>query len=199
MTNRSLPAVAVLVIAAALTAACGDDAEDRRAAPPASTPAAPASTPADPLSSGPTGPTATPAAPPTTSPKGPGPAGPSAGGPTERRPASPPTVKLPVRPTGTPGARQVVDAFKAAGLKVPNPRDRSVDCGPDGLGLGCSELVATDAVTVYVFPDETSASDIAETWGGQSFRRGTVVLNYLEAKTPAADRARYEKVLTSLR
>ncbi|MGK5519700.1 hypothetical protein ACSNN9_10110 [Micromonospora sp. URMC 107] len=193
MTNRSLPAVAVLVIAAALTAACGDDAEEPpRAAPPAAS----ASTPADVPSSAPTGATATP---PAARPTGAGPAGPSAGGTTERRPASPPPVKLPVKPTGTPGARQVVDAFKAAGLKVPNPRDRSVDCGPDGLGLGCSELVATDAVTVYVFPDETSASEIAETWGGQSFRRGTVVLNYLEAKTPTADRARYEKVLTSLR
>ncbi|SCL48600.1 hypothetical protein [Micromonospora peucetia] len=199
MTKRSLPAVAVLVIAAALTAACGDDAEDPpRAAPPAAS----ASTPADVPSSGPTGApggAATPAAPPSGSPTRAGPVGPSTGGPTERRPAAPPPVKLPVRPTGTPGARQVVDAFKAAGLKVPNPRDRSVECGPDGLGLGCSELVATDAVTVYVFPDETSAGDIAETWGGQSFRRGTVVLNYLEAKTPAADRARYEKVLTGLR
>ncbi|MFG1778340.1 hypothetical protein ACGFIG_18145 [Micromonospora sp. NPDC049048] len=195
MTNRSLPAVAVLVIAAALTAACGDDAEKPSAPPPAaaaSTPATSPSTPADLPTSGPTGAPTPPAAPP-------GPAGPSAGGTTERRPASPPPVKLPVRPTGTPGARQVVDAFKAAGLKAPNPRDRSVECGPDGLGLGCSELIATDAVTVYVFPDETSASDIAEIWGGQSFRRGTVVLNYLEAKTPKADRAGYEKVLTSLR
>ncbi|MEU4639930.1 hypothetical protein [Micromonospora sp. NPDC023814] len=194
MTNRSLPAVAVLVIAAALTAACGDDAEEP---PPAAPPAASASTPAADVPSGSTGApgtATTPAAPST----GAGPAGPSAGT-TERRPASPPPVALPVRPTGTPGARQVVDAFKAAGLKVPNPRDRSVDCGPDGLGLGCSELIATDAVTVYVFPDESSASDIAETWGGQSFRRGTVVLNYLEARTPKTDRARYEKVLTGLR
>ncbi|MEH1101659.1 hypothetical protein [Micromonospora sp. CPCC 205561] len=194
MTNRSLPAVAVLVIATALTAACGDDAGDRRAAPPAAS----ASATADVPSSGPTGTPAT-TSPPAAPPTGASPAGPSAGGPTERRPASPPPVELPVRPTGTPGARQVVDAFRAAGLKVPNPRDRSVECGPDGLGLGCSELVATDAVTVYVFPDETSASEIAETWGGQSFRRGTVVLNYLRTKTPAADRAKYEKVLTGLR
>ncbi|MEU5945686.1 hypothetical protein ABZ793_08990 [Micromonospora sp. NPDC047465] len=194
MTNRSLPAVAVLVIAAALTAACGDDAEE----PPRAAPqAASASTPAADV---PTGPTAAPGTPttPAAPPAGAGPAGPSTGT-TERRPTSPPPVELPVRPTGTPGARQVVDAFKAAGLKVPNPRDRSIDCGPDGLGLGCSELIATDAVTVYVFPDESSASDLAETWGGQSFRRGTVVLNYLEARTPAADRARYEKVLTGLR
>ncbi|CCH16689.1 hypothetical protein MILUP08_41605 [Micromonospora lupini str. Lupac 08] len=105
---------------------------------------------------------------------------------------------LPPRPPGAPGARQVVDAFRVAGLRVTHPKDRSVDCGPDGLGLGCSEIVATDGVTVYVFPDETSAGDIAETWGGQSYRRGAVVLNYLEAKTPAADRPRYEKALNSL-
>ncbi|MFG3696556.1 hypothetical protein ACGF5C_01330 [Micromonospora sp. NPDC047620] len=194
MSNRSLPAVAVLVIAAALTAACGDDAEEPpRAAPPAAS----ASTPAADVPSGPTAAPGTATTPAVLS-TGAGPAGPSAGT-TERRPASPPPVELPARPTGTLGARQVVDAFKAAGLKVPNPRDRSVDCGPDGLGLGCSELIATDAVTVYVFPDESSASDIAETWGGQSFRRGTVVLNYLEARTPKTDRARYEKVLTGLR
>ncbi|SBV27248.1 hypothetical protein GA0070620_2755 [Micromonospora krabiensis] len=92
----------------------------------------------------------------------------------------------------------MVDAFRAAGLKVGNPRDRSVDCGPDGLGLGCSELIATDGVTVYVFPDPTSAGEIAEIWAGQSYRRGAVVLNYLEARTPATDRSRYEKVLTTL-
>ncbi|PZF81951.1 hypothetical protein, partial [Micromonospora deserti] len=119
--------------------------------------------------------------------------------PTERRPASPPPVVLPARPAGAPAARDVVEAFRAAGLRVPNPRDRSVDCGPDGLGLGCSELIATDAVTVYVFPDESSAGDVAETWSGGSFRRGAVVLSYLEAKTPAAERTRYEKVLTALR
>ncbi|MGW4499587.1 hypothetical protein ACWENR_13385 [Micromonospora sp. NPDC004336] len=197
MTNRSLRAVAVLVIAAALAAACGDDAAE---SPRAATPAAPASTPAAPSapagvpSGGPGAPaTATTPAAPTTGPGGPG------TGATERRPASPPPVELPVRPAGTPGARQVVDAFRAAGLKVPNPRDRSVDCGPDGLGLGCSELIATDAVTVYVFPDPSSAGDVAETWGGQSYRHGAVVLNYLEARTPAADRARYEKVLAGLR
>ncbi|MEU6077328.1 hypothetical protein [Micromonospora sp. NPDC047074] len=199
MTNRSLPAVAVLVLAAALTAACGDDAADPpRGAPPA----AAASTPAGVAPSSPTGAPGQPV-PPTgpqpAPPAGSSPAAPGGGGKTERRPADPAPVQLPARPTGTPGARQVVDAFRAAGLKVPNPRDRSVDCGPDGLGLGCSELVVTDAVTVYVFPDESSAGDIAETWGGQSFRRGSVVLNYLEARTPAADRARYEKVLTGLR
>ncbi|TWJ23395.1 hypothetical protein [Micromonospora endolithica] len=108
-------------------------------------------------------------------------------------------MALPSRSPGSPSAKQVVAAFKSAGLKVSNVRDRSVDCGPDGLGLGCSELIATDGVTVYVFPDEVSAGEIAETWSGGSFRRGPVVLNYLEARTPAAERARYEKALTGLR
>ncbi|MEV4655663.1 hypothetical protein [Micromonospora sp. NPDC049301] len=191
MTHRSLPALGVLMVAVALTAGCGsDDAAQPDAASslPAPTatglPSAPTPSAGPSSASGAASPPAPPAA---------------AQGPTERRPASPPPVVLPKRPAGAPGAKQVVDAFKAAGLKVPHPKDRSVDCGPDGLGLGCSELIATDAVTVYVFPDETSAGDIAETWGGQSYRRGAVVLNYLEAKTPAADRVRYEKVLADLR
>ncbi|WP_157563123.1 hypothetical protein [Micromonospora chokoriensis] len=184
MTNRNLPAIGILLVAVALTAGCGS-ADDGRpnAAPSASSESAP-TTPTPPESPGVDG---------TTSPST------ATQGPTQRRPASPPPVVLPKRPAGAPGAKQVVDAFRAAGLKVPSPKDRSVECGPDGLGLGCSELMATGAVTVYVFPDETSASDIAGTWGGQSYQRGAVVLNYLEAKTPAADRPRYEKVLNELR
>lgn len=194
VTNRKLPAIAVLVITAALTAACADDGDQRPdiAGASASTgvghpgpavPAAPPTTPGGTTAADPPGRAA--------------PVGPS--GTTERRPAGPSPVVLPARPAGAPGARQVVAAFQAAGLKAGNPRDRSADCGPDGLGLGCSEIVATDGVTVYVFPDEISAGDIAETWSGQSFRRGAVVLNYLEAKTTAADRARYEQVLATLR
>ncbi|MEH1169181.1 hypothetical protein V6V47_27745 [Micromonospora sp. CPCC 205539] len=192
MTHRSLPAVGVLGVVVALVAGCGskDAARPDSAAPAVSATASSPGTPSAASTSGGGSPAVTPApVPPSAVPQG----------PIERRPASPPPVVLPKRPAGAPGAKQVVDAFKAAGLKVPHPKDRSVDCGPDGLGLGCSELIATDAVTVYVFPDETSARDIAETWGGQSYQRGAVVLNYLEARTPAADRLRYEKVLANLR
>ncbi|SIR43878.1 hypothetical protein [Micromonospora avicenniae] len=196
MTHRSLPAVAVLVVAVALTAGCGDGNRPTNAAVASSTPTtSPSPVVPPPVAGAPVaGPSSGPAAP-VVPPAGDAPA---VQEPTERRPASPPPVVLPRRPAGAPGAKQVVDAFRAAGLKVPNPRDLSVDCGPDGLGLGCSEIIATDAVTVYVFPDETSASDIAEIWSGQSYRRGAVVLNYLAARTPAADRLRYEKVLAGL-
>lgn len=196
MTHRSLPAVAVLVVAVALTSGCGDGNRPTVAAVASSTPTTSPSPVVSPL------PTGAPVAGSSSAPAAPvvPPAGdaPAVQEPTERRPASPPPVVLPRRPAGAPGAKQVVDAFRAAGLKVPNPRDLSVDCGPDGLGLGCSEIIGTDAVTVYVFPDETSASDIAEVWSGQSYRRGAVVLNYLAARTPAADRLRYEKVLAGL-
>ncbi|WP_444950362.1 hypothetical protein [Micromonospora ureilytica] len=188
MTTRNLPALGILLVAVVLTAGCGsDDDRSPNATPSVSSEAAPTGLPTPPPSLSPSVAAATPSPPA------------AAQGTTQRRPASPPPVVLPKRPATAPGAKQIVEAFRAAGLKVPHPKDRAVDCGPDGLGLGCSELMATDAVTVYVFPDETSASDIAETWAGQSYQRGAVVLNYLEAKTPAADRARYEKVLNGLR
>ncbi|MEU4469890.1 hypothetical protein [Micromonospora sp. NPDC023888] len=198
MTHRSLPAVAVVLVAVALSAGCGGDDGDPSSAAPTASSASPASPALAPTAAVPPSAPTPSVAPPST---GGAPTPPSVApqGPTQHRPASPPPVVLPQRPVGAPGAKQIVEAFRAAGLKVPHPKDRSVDCGPDGLGLGCSELIATDAVTVYVFPDETSAGDIAETWGGQSYRRGAVVLNYLEAKTPAVDRPRYERVLNGLR
>ncbi|RIV40798.1 hypothetical protein [Micromonospora radicis] len=205
MTNRILSAVVLLTAAAALSA-CGGD-PDR---PPAAGPAAPPSAgPTGPTPELPPGPpentTAAPAdpatAPTATAPVGgaTAPAAPSAGSSAQRLPLSAPPVELPPRQAGAPSARDVVAAFRKAGLKAGNSRDRAVECGPDGLGLGCSELVVTDGVAVYVFPDESSADDMAQRWTGASYRSGTVVLNYLEAPTPKADRPRYEKVLAGLR
>ncbi|GGM34241.1 hypothetical protein GCM10011608_18400 [Micromonospora sonchi] len=118
------------------------------------------------------------------------------GGTTRWRPPDPPPVQLPPRPPGAPGAREVVAAFRAAGLKATNLRDRSVDCGPDGLGLGCSELVVTDQVAVYVFPDEISAAELADRWGRAAYRSRTVILNYPQAPPP--NHSHYEKALTTL-
>ncbi|MFI6780914.1 hypothetical protein [Micromonospora sp. NPDC050276] len=196
MTTRNLPAIGILLVAVALGAGCGSDDAGR---PEVAASASSESTAPPPPASASVDGTTPPPPPASPSVDGTTPPPPAVQGTTERRPASPPPVVLPKRPASAPSAKQVVDAFRAAGLKVSHPTDRSVDCGPDGLGLGCSELIATDGVTVYVFPDEISASDIAETWGGQSYQRGAVVLNYLKAKTPAADRSRYEKVLNGLR
>ncbi|MFI7022443.1 hypothetical protein [Micromonospora sp. NPDC049900] len=185
MSHRILPALVLVAVTAALTACGGGEKEQSSAGDPTSAPP-PASAPATAPAPSQTPSSAPPAAEPTVT------------GSTERRPPSPPPVKLPPRKTGEPSAREVVAAFRAAGLKAGKSKDRSVDCGPDGLGLGCSEIVVTDGVAVYVFPDEVSASDMAEVWAGASFRSGTVVLNYLEARTPRADRPGYEKALTDL-
>ncbi|PMR58952.1 MULTISPECIES: hypothetical protein [Micromonospora] len=192
MTYRKiLPAVVLLSATVALTA-CGGD-PDRPST------AAPTATSADSAAPPPTSPEATAAA--TAGPESSG--APSDEASTEssspKLPLSPPPIELPPRQAGEPSAREVIAAFRAAGLKVANSRDRSEECGPDGLGLGCSELVVTDGIAVYVFPDEGSAIDMAERWDGVSHRKGTVVLNYLKAPTPKAERPRYEKVLDDLR
>ncbi|NLU79948.1 hypothetical protein HCA58_16465 [Micromonospora sp. HNM0581] len=203
MNHRMLPAAVLLVVTGALTA-CGAGEDTSPAAAPTPTVDVPSTDPAPPdgaaLTGTPSG-GASQTAPVGTDPGSavPPTSGPTAGGVTERRPPSPPPVVLPPRQAGEPTGREVVAAFRAAGLKAANVRDRSVECGPDGLGLGCSELVVTDNVAVYVFPDESSAGDLAERWSGAAYRSGTVVLNYLEAPTPPADRPRYEKVLDTLR
>ncbi|SDZ60043.1 hypothetical protein SAMN05421684_6976 [Asanoa ishikariensis] len=110
--------------------------------------------------------------------------------PAETPPAA---VQIPPRADGAPSARDVVDAFAAAGLPVPSPRDNSSNCASGGLR--CSELVTTDAISVYVFPDETSAEEFA---GPDTHRVGVVVLSYAAARTPEEDRPAYESTLTSL-
>ena len=112
-------------------------------------------------------------------------------------PSTPPFV-MPTKATGTPAAQKVVDAFKAAGLKVPNLRDRSRDCGPNGLGVGCAQLLVTDAVSVYVFPDEATATNQTDIWGADAYRKGAVVLNYLGTRTAVAEQKRYNDVLAKL-
>lgn len=96
-----------------------------------------------------------------------------------------------------PTAQQVVDAFASAGLPVPNPRDNSKNCtGADGLG--CTQLITTDAISVYTWPDEASAQHLADAYGDGAHREGLVVLSYAGAPTPEQDRPHYEAVLTDL-
>ncbi|XTZ15129.1 hypothetical protein ACQSSU_27405 [Micromonospora echinospora] len=188
---RTLTVAALLVLATALTG-CGDDADDRPDS--AASPSAPVwATPAE----------GTPSAPPSagTTPSGPPRAGrmtPPPVVPSERGGSSTPPFVMPTRPAGAPSARQVVDAFRAAKLPVAGVRDRSVDCGPDGAGLGCAELLVTDAVSVYVFPNEANAMNQADMWGTDAYRKGTVVLSYLGTTTKADQRKRYDNVLAGL-
>ncbi|MFI9642982.1 hypothetical protein ACIG87_23505 [Micromonospora sp. NPDC051925] len=112
-------------------------------------------------------------------------------------PSTPPFV-MPTKDKSAPAARKVVDAFKAAGLKVPDVRDRSKDCGPNGSGVGCAQLLVTDTVSVYVFPDEATATNQTDMWGAKAYRAGAVVLNYLGTRTSTAEQKRYNDVLAKL-
>ncbi|MEC3977894.1 hypothetical protein [Amycolatopsis sp. H20-H5] len=91
-------------------------------------------------------------------------------------------------------AQQVVDGFAAAGLRAPKPRDNSKNCAQ----LGCAQMITTDAITVVSFPDETSAARYAAAAADSTHRQGRVVLSYTGARTPAADRPKYEKELAKL-
>ncbi|SCG52528.1 hypothetical protein [Micromonospora halophytica] len=174
---RVLPVVATLLIALGLSA-CGDDPE-----------------PGDPSwADGSPKPAATAEAAP---PEAPQEAPPSAPRTPSESPSTPPFT-MPTKAAGTPAARKVVDAFKAAGLKVTNLRNRTVDCGPDGAGTGCAELLVTDAVKVYVFPTEANATNQTDIWGADAYRRGAVVLSYLGTKTSEAERKRYNDTLATL-
>lgn len=91
-------------------------------------------------------------------------------------------------------ADDVVDAFKAAGLPVPNPRDNSHNCDT----LGCRQLITTDAITVVSFDDEEAAARYADAASEDKYRRGLVVLSYAAARTARAIRPRYEQLLDTL-
>jgi hypothetical protein len=96
-----------------------------------------------------------------------------------------------------PTAQEVVDAFIEAGLRAPKPRDNSRNCTGDG-GLGCLQLITTDAISVYSWPTEASAQNYLAAAGDDLHGKGLIVLSYAAARTPKADRPKYEAVLNKL-
>lgn len=69
---------------------------------------------------------------------------------------------------GATTAQQVVDAIIAAGLPARNPRDNSQS---NCRSMGCVQLITTDDVSVYQFPDAATADRFA-TSGVYSGRQG---------------------------
>jgi len=100
------------------------------------------------------------------------------------------TASWTASPAAAPSAQRIVDAFIAAGLPAGHPRDDSDTCS----ARGCTALVTTDSVSVYVWPDPAGARTYAQTLGNRGFTLGPIVLSYA-AGTPAGDQPRYESVL----
>jgi hypothetical protein len=96
--------------------------------------------------------------------------------------------------TTGPTAQAVVDQFVASGLPVPNPRNNSKNCKT----LGCTELITTDAISIYVWPNESSAQHQVDVAAGDAYRYGTIVLSYTAARTPSTDRPLYEAALKNI-
>lgn len=94
---------------------------------------------------------------------------------------------------------QVHEAFLAAKLPAANPRENTQLC--TGQNLGCSQVITTDNLSIYVFDGKDSPAQVAfaKLYGKNSYSSGNVVLSYAAARTPEANRQRYQKVLDGLK
>ena len=105
-----------------------------------------------------------------------------------------------VLPSAVPDAltaEQVVDAFTAAGLPATDPRDNSGNCKQ----VGCVQLITTDDVSAYQFPDPESASKWATGLGESSYMKGLIVLRFNLGGSDPTDPAaipQYQSVLDGL-
>ncbi|WP_071289062.1 hypothetical protein [Mycolicibacterium llatzerense] len=87
-------------------------------------------------------------------------------------------------PTAAPGAvtaRQVADAITAAGLPARKPRDNSES---SCRSFGCVQLITTDDVSVYQFPDTAAADRMASSDMFTGYQNGPIVLAFHGAETP---------------
>ena len=84
----------------------------------------------------------------------------------------------------------VVADLKAAGLPAANARDTTSGCRKD---LGCLQRVTTDDVTLLTFSDASDRDAYLAAFGEDAEVIGDVVLSYAAARTPMADRDRYEE------
>ncbi len=85
--------------------------------------------------------------------------------------SSPPRIK-------TVTAVDVIDAIEAAGLPATGRADRTKVAGC--ADLRCSQMIAVDAVSVYLFDGEAAAEKYATTMSRSSliYRNGSIVLRF---------------------
>jgi hypothetical protein len=103
-------------------------------------------------------------------------------------PAVPTTTAAPVAPAG-PTVQEISDALDDIS-PVRHPRDNTGSCA---VKAGCLGLMTTGAVSIYQWPDVTSATRYLGD-GGNADRIGTYVLSYRtreQRSTPAQVRRAY--------
>ncbi|GAA2427622.1 hypothetical protein ACFP2H_00380 [Mycolicibacterium llatzerense] len=103
-----------------------------------------------------------------------------------------PPDPLPTASASAVTARQVVDSIIAAGLPARKPRDNSQSNCRD---LGCVQLITTEDVSVYQFPDAGPAVRMASTSIVTTYQNGPIVLVFHNTESPDP---RYRGVLDQL-
>ena len=92
-------------------------------------------------------------------------------------------------------AEEVFWAIREAGLPATDPRDNSQNmCG----NVGCVQLMTTDDVSIYQFPDPDSAAKWASGFESSGYRNGTIFLRFNVGGSNPIDVAnipRYKDVL----
>jgi hypothetical protein len=86
----------------------------------------------------------------------------------------------------------VVDDFTAAGLPTSTARDNTPQ---NCASLNRSQLITTDAVSVYSFDDPAAAQKLADAYGEGGHKNGSIVLQYIGARTPEDRQVAYEAEL----
>lgn len=78
-------------------------------------------------------------------------------------------------PVSSQGASKVLGAFESAGLAVPEPKDNTISC----IKLGCDQLVITEVVSIYEWPDEATAKEIFDN-GIADYQAGSFTIRFKE-------------------
>jgi Protein of unknown function (DUF4236) len=116
---------------------------------------------------------------------------------TKPLPTAAPTKSVPTASANDLRAQQVVNAIIAAGLPAIDQRDNTARiCGD----AGCVQLITTDDVSVYQFPDNKSAMRWASVYPS-GYGNGTILLAFHEGGSNRTDPAlipQYQAVLDGL-
>ncbi|MGG3450242.1 hypothetical protein [Domibacillus aminovorans] len=79
-------------------------------------------------------------------------------------------------PVSSPGAFNVLGAFQSAGLAVPEPKDNTISC----IKFGCVQLVITEVVSIYEWPDVATAKETLAN-GIADYQAGSFTIHFSES------------------
>ncbi|MEW4286077.1 hypothetical protein [Priestia koreensis] len=88
-------------------------------------------------------------------------------------------------------ASDLLQAYKSANLAVPDDRDNT---GKHCSELGCSQLITTEALSIYQWPTEKKAKEV-QTKGFGDYQKGTIIIRFNDKNI---DQQPYKQTLDKL-